>query len=53
MPLKLEGVAQQKCLAHLIRNAAQVAEEKARARPSVRPRQLTDLLRRALLLIGE
>jgi hypothetical protein len=43
----VEGVAQQKCLAHLIRNAVQVAEEKnGRARHFAR--QLTDLLRRAL-----
>jgi transposase len=47
--VELEGVAQQKCLAHLIRNAAKVAEEKTgRARHF--SRQLTDLLRRALLL---
>jgi transposase len=47
--VELEGVAQQKCLAHLIRNAAQVAEEKnGRARHFAR--QLTDLLRRALRL---
>jgi len=47
--VELEGVAQQKCLAHLIRNAAKVAEEKTgRARQFAR--QLTDVLRRALLL---
>jgi ribosomal protein S15P/S13E len=46
---ELESVTQQKCLAHLIRNAAKVAAEKTgRARHF--PRQLTDLLRRALLL---
>lgn len=46
---ELEGVAQQKCLAHLIRNAAKVADEKnGRARHFAR--QLTDLLRRALWL---
>jgi transposase len=47
--VELEGVSQQKCLAHLIRNAAKVAEEKnGRARHFAR--QFTDLLRRALLL---
>jgi transposase len=47
--VELEGVAQQKCLAHLIRNAVKVAEEKkGRARHFAR--QLTDLLRRALRL---
>jgi transposase len=47
--VELEGVAQQKCLAHLIRNAAKVAEEKnGRARHFAR--QLTNLLRRALRL---
>jgi transposase len=47
--VELEGVAQQKCLAHLIRNAAKVAEEKnGRARHFAR--QLTDLLRGALRL---
>ena len=46
---ELEGVAQQKCLAHLIRNAAKVAEEKTgRARQF--GQQLKDLLRQALLL---
>jgi hypothetical protein len=46
---ELEGVAQQKCLAHLIRNAAKVADEKnGRARHFAR--QLTDLLRRGLRL---
>lgn len=47
--VELEGVAQQKCLAHLIRNAAKVAEEKhGRARHFAR--QFTELLRRALRL---
>jgi transposase len=47
--VELEAVAQQKCLAHLIRNAAKVAEQKnGNARHFAR--QLTDLLRRALLL---
>jgi hypothetical protein len=47
--VELEGVAQQKCLAHLIRNAAKIAEEKnGRARHFAR--QLIDLLRRALRL---
>jgi transposase len=47
--VELEGVRQQKCLAHLIRNAAKVAAEKTgRARHF--PRQLADLLRRALQL---
>jgi transposase len=47
--VELEGVAQQKCLAHLIRNAAKVAEQKhGRARHFAR--QLTELLRRALRL---
>jgi transposase len=47
--VELESVAQQKCLAHLIRNAAKVAEEKhGRARHFAR--QLTELLRRALRL---
>ena len=46
---ELEDVAQQKCLAHLIRNAAKVAEQKkGRARHFAS--QLTDLLRRALRL---
>jgi hypothetical protein len=46
---ELEGVAQQKCLAHLIRNAAQVAEEKTgRARQF--GQRLKDILRQALLL---
>jgi transposase len=47
--VELEGVAQQKCLAHLIRNAAKVAEEK-HGRASHFARQLTELLRRALRL---
>ncbi len=46
---ELEGVAQQKCLAHLIRNAAKVAEEKTgRARQF--SQQLKTVLQRALLL---
>jgi transposase len=46
---ELEGVTQQKCLAHLIRNAATTAEEKAgRARHF--GTQLADILRRALSL---
>ena len=46
---ELGGVAQQKCLAHLIRNAAKVAEEKTgRARQF--GQRLKDLLRRALWL---
>ncbi len=50
--VELEGVAQQKCLAHLIRNAAKVAEEKNRARSPLRPVSFTELLRRALRLVG-
>jgi transposase len=46
---ELEGVAQQKCLAHLIRNAAKVAEEKTGPAREF-GRQLKDILRRALLL---
>ncbi len=47
--VELEGVAQQKCLAHLIRNAAKVAEEKTgRARQF--GQRLKDILRQALLL---
>jgi hypothetical protein len=47
--VELESVAQQKCLAHLIRNAAKVAEEKTgRARQF--SRRLKELLRQALLL---
>ena len=47
--VELEGVAQQKCLAHLICNAAKVAEEKnGRARRFAG--QFTELLRRALRL---
>ena len=47
--VELDGVAQQKCLAHLIRNAAKVAEQKnGRARHFAC--QLTELLRRALRL---
>lgn len=46
---ELENVAQQKCLAHLIRNAAKVAEEKTgRARQF--SQQLKAVLKRALLL---
>jgi hypothetical protein len=46
---ELEGVTQQKCLAHLIRNAATTAEEKGgRARHF--GTQLADILRRALSL---
>lgn len=46
---ELNGVTQQKCLAHLIRNATKVTAEKTgRARHF--PRQLTGLLRRALQL---
>ena len=47
--MELEGVAQQKCLAHLIRNAAKVAEQK-NGRAGHFARQLTELLRRALRL---
>lgn len=47
--VELEGVAQQKCLAHLIRNAAKVAEEKTgRARQF--GQDLKEVLRHALLL---
>jgi transposase len=47
--VELEAVAQQKCLAHLIRNAAKVAEEKnGRARQF--SQRLKELLRQALLL---
>ena len=47
--VELEAVAQQKCLAHLIRNAVKVAEEKTgRARQF--GQRLKDLLRQALLL---
>jgi transposase len=46
---ELEAVAQQKCLSHLIRNAAKVVQEKTgRARQF--GQQLKDLLQRALLL---
>ena len=46
---ELEDVAQQKCLAHLIRNAAKVAQDKTgRARQF--GQHLKDILRRALLL---
>jgi transposase len=48
---ELEGVAQQKCLAHLIRNSAKLSNEKAgQARRF--PRQLKDVLQRALLLFA-
>jgi len=47
--VELEAVAQQKCLAHLIRNAVKVAEEKTgRARQF--GQRLKDLLRQALLI---
>jgi transposase len=47
--VEMEGLAQQKCLAHLIRNAAKVAEEKTgRARQF--GQGLKDILRQALLL---
>lgn len=47
--VELEGVAQQKCLGHLIRNAATIAEEKTgRARRF--GTQLADTLRRVLSL---
>jgi transposase len=47
--VELDGVAQQKCLAHLIRNAAKVAEEKTgRARQF--GQELQEMLRQALLL---
>jgi transposase len=50
--VELEGVAQQKCLAHLIRNAAKVAKEKnGRARQFAS--QFTELLRRALRLSAD
>jgi transposase len=46
---ELEGVAQQKCLAHLIRNCTQLIDEKTgQARQF--GRQLKDILQRALLL---
>jgi transposase len=46
---ELEKVAQQKCLAHLIRNSAKLSDEKAgQARRF--GRQLKDILQRALLL---
>lgn len=49
---ELESVAQQKCLAHLIRNAAKVVEEKTgRARQF--GRRLKDMLQRALLLSAD
>lgn len=50
--VELEGVAQQKCLAHLIRNATKVAEEK-HGRTRHFARQLIDLLRSALRLSAD
>jgi transposase len=47
--VELEQVAQQKCLAHLIRNAAEVGEQK-RGRARCFSQQLSGLLRRALTL---
>jgi transposase len=48
---ELEGVAQQKCLAHLIRNSAKLSDEKTgRARQF--GQQLKDILQRALLLFA-
>ena len=46
---ELVGVAQQKCLAHLLRNAAEVAEKKT-GRAKDFSRKLKDLLREALAL---
>ena len=46
---ELEPVAQQKCLAHLIRNAVEVGEQK-QGRARCFSRQLADLLRQALAL---
>ena len=46
---ELTGVAQQKCLAHLLRNAAEVAEKKT-GRAKDFSRNLKDLLRGALAL---
>jgi hypothetical protein len=46
---ELEGVAQQKCLAHLIRNSAKLSDEKA-GQAGRFGRQLKDILQRALLL---
>jgi transposase len=48
---ELEGVAQQKCLAHLIRNSAKLSDEKTgQARQF--GRQLKDILQRALFLFA-
>jgi transposase len=47
--VELENVAQQKCLAHLIRNAAKVAEEKT-GRACQFGQRLQEMLRQALLL---
>lgn len=47
--VELESVAQQKCLAHLIRNAAKVVEEKT-GRACHFGRQVIDMLRRSLSL---
>jgi transposase len=49
--VELEGVAQQKCLAHLIRNAAAVAEQKT-GRAQLFGRELKAVLQRALSLAG-
>jgi transposase len=48
---ELEGVAQQKCLAHLIRNSAKLSDEKA-GQAGRFSRQLKDILRRALWLFA-
>lgn len=50
--VELEGVAQQKCLAHLIRNAAKVVEEKT-GRACHFGRQVIDILRRSLSLSAQ
>lgn len=47
--VELDGVAQQKCLAHLIRNAAKVVEEKT-GRACHFGRQMIEMLRRSLSL---
>lgn len=47
--MELEGVAQQKCLAHLIRNAAKIVEEKT-GHACHFGRQLIDMLRQSLSL---
>ena len=49
--VELEGVAQQKCLAHLIRNAAKIVEEKT-GRACHFGRQVIDLLRQSLSLLA-